>query len=124
MIEALSPDRSDQPFCKAVLPGRPRRFGLFADAHGTNAAQGDGAIDAIVVSDQIAWCLIPREGLGELSCDPFRRRILCRVDPDQISAVQPDYDKGIMQLEPDGRDHEQVHGRGFRSMVALKVRNP
>jgi hypothetical protein len=35
-----------------------------------------------------------------LACDPFRRWIWCHVNPDQRSAVQPDYDEGIKQVEP------------------------
>ena len=32
MIDALAPDRSDQPFGKAILPRRGRRNGLVPDA--------------------------------------------------------------------------------------------
>ena len=124
VIETLASDRPDQPFCKAVLPGRPGRYGLVADAHGTNAALRDIAIDAVVISDQIAWCLIPRERLGELARDPFRGRILCHVNPDQRSAVQPDYDKGKSRLNP-------TVGATNSSMAAIsgewlrrKVRHP
>ena len=34
------------------------------------------------------------------------RRILCNVDPDQRSPVQPNNDEGIEQVEADGRDNE------------------
>jgi len=64
MIEAFSPDRSDQAFSEAILPRRGLRYRLVPDAHSTNAVQGDFAIDAIVITDEIAWRLIPRECLG------------------------------------------------------------
>jgi hypothetical protein len=60
VIETLSPDRSDQPFCKAILPRWGRRNRLVPDAHGTNAALGNLTVDAIVVSDQIAWLSLPQ----------------------------------------------------------------
>jgi hypothetical protein len=45
-----------------------------------------------------------------LSRDPIGRRICCDVDPDEISAAEPDDDEGIEQVETDGRNNEQVHG--------------
>ena len=41
-----------------------------------------------------------------LARDPFCRRILCNVDPDQLSPVQPNNDEGIEQVEANGRDNE------------------
>src|SRR5205809_5452693 len=34
MVDALAPDRTDQPFGEAVLPRRARGDGLVTDAHG------------------------------------------------------------------------------------------
>jgi hypothetical protein len=107
MIEALTPDRSDQPFCEAILPRCSRCYRFVSDAHCTNVAQGELAIDAIVISDEVARRLIPGECLRELARKPFCSRILCHVNPEQLSPVQPDYDEGIKQAEPDGRDYEQ-----------------
>jgi len=44
MIEALAPDRSDQPFGKAILPRRGWCSGLVPDAHGTQSARDDNAM--------------------------------------------------------------------------------
>ena len=38
MIHTLAPERSDQPFGKAILPKRGQRDGLVPDAHGTHSA--------------------------------------------------------------------------------------
>ena len=64
MVHALAPDRSDQPFGKAILPRRGRRGGLVPDAHGAHSACDDGAIDPIPIADEVAWRLIPGECLG------------------------------------------------------------
>ena len=61
MVHTLAPDRSDQPFGKAILPRRGRRGGLVPDAHGAQSACDDGAIDPIPIADEVAWSLIPRE---------------------------------------------------------------
>ena len=87
MVHTLAPDRYDQPFGKAILPRRGWCSRLVADAHGAEAACDNGAVDAIPIANEVFWGLFPRKGLRDLTCNPFRRRILCDVDPDQISAV-------------------------------------
>jgi hypothetical protein len=39
--------------------------------------------------------LIPWKGLRYLVRNPLRGRICCNVDPDKVSAVQPNDDEGI-----------------------------
>src|SRR5580765_3514990 len=74
MIDTLAPDRSDQPFGKAILPRRGRSRRLVPDAHGAKSACDNGAVDAIPITDQVARTLFPGECLGELERDPFRSR--------------------------------------------------
>ena len=50
MVHALAPDRPDQPFGKAILPGRGRRGGLVPDAHGAQSARDDAAIDPVAIA--------------------------------------------------------------------------
>jgi len=64
MVQALTPDRSDQPFGKAILPRRGRRIRHISDAHGANSSRDDAAIDLVAISDEAARRLIPRKGLG------------------------------------------------------------
>src|SRR5206468_11227950 len=54
---------------------------------------------------------------GDLACDPVRGRMGCDVDPDKVSAGQPNDDKGIEQVEANGRNNEQVHGGDVRRVV-------
>src|ERR1700675_83107 len=117
VVYTLTPDRSDQPFGKAVLPGRGWRGRLVPDAHGAQSACDDAAIDPIPIADEVTRSLIPRKCLRYLTCNPFGRRICCDVDPDQVSAVEPDDDEGIEQVETDRRDNEQVHGGNVRRVV-------
>src|SRR5260221_4994064 len=44
MVEALAPDRSDQPFGEAVLPRRAWGDGLVTDAHGAQSVRDGSAI--------------------------------------------------------------------------------
>ena len=50
--------------------------------------------------------------------NPFCRRICRGVDPDEFSAIQPDDDEGIEQVETDSRDNEQIHRGNIRRVIA------
>src|ERR1700684_3219781 len=117
VVHAFTPDRSDQPFHKAILPGRGWCGRLVPDAHGAQSACDDAAIDPVAIADQVARGLIPRKCLRYLTCNPFRCRICCAVDPDKVSAVEPDDDEGIEQVETDSWNNEQVHGGDVRRVV-------
>src|SRR5206468_12149395 len=45
------------------------------------------------------------------------RSMGCDVDPDKLSAGQPNDDKGIEQVEANARNNEQVHGGDVRRVV-------
>src|SRR5258707_1948211 len=110
VVQTFTPDRSDQPFDKAVLPRRAWCGRLVPDAHGTQSAPDDAAIDPVAIADEVVRSLIPGKCFRYLTCNPFGRRICCDVDPDEVSAAEPDDDEGIEQIEADGRDDKQVHG--------------
>src|SRR6266851_9235350 len=117
MVDALASDRSDQPFGEAVLPRRAWGDGLVADAHGTQSVRDGSAIDAIPITDHVARRLSPRECFGNLARYPVRGRMGCDVDPDKVSARQPDDDEDIEQIEANGRNNEQIHGGDVRCVV-------
>src|SRR4030081_2251808 len=117
VVHTLTPDRSDQPFGKAVLPGRGWCGRLVPDAHGAQSACDDAAIDPVPIADEVVRSLIPRKGLRYLTCNPLRGRVGCDVDPDEVSAVEPDDDEGIEQVETDRWNNEQVHGGNVRRVV-------
>ena len=68
--------------------------------------------------------LIPRKCLGELARNPLGCRAPCYVDPDEISAVQPDDDEGIEQVESDSWNNEQSMAAMSGAWLRKKVRHP
>jgi hypothetical protein len=58
VVDALAPDRSDQPFGEAVLPRRGWGDRLVTDAHGAHSTCDDAAVEAIPIADQVARSLI------------------------------------------------------------------
>jgi hypothetical protein len=67
--------------------------------------------------DHVAWSFIPRECFCDLARNPFCGRMCCDADPGEVSAIQPDEDEGIEQIETDGWNNEQVHGGNVRRVV-------
>src|SRR3984893_8560202 len=126
VVHTFTSDRSDQPFGNAILP---RQFGnailprrgwcgrLVPDAHGAQSARDDAAIDPVAIADEVVRSLVPRKCFRYLTCNPFGRRVCRVVDPDQVSAVEPDDDEGIEQVETDSWNNEQVHGGNVRRVV-------
>src|SRR6478735_4239884 len=117
VVHTFTPDRSDQPFGKAILPRRGWCGRLVPDAHGAQSARHDAAIDPIPIADEVVRSLIPRKCRRDLMCHPFGRRLCSDVDPDEISAVEPDDDESIEQVETDSWNNEQVHGGNFWRVV-------
>jgi hypothetical protein len=124
MVDALASDRSDQPFGEAVLPRRAWGDGLVTDAHGPQSAGDECAVDLIPITDQVARRLGPRECFGDLACDPFRGRICRDIDPDKVSAGQPDDDEDIEQIESNGWNNEQVLAAMSGAWLRRKVHHP
>src|SRR5258707_2230198 len=117
VVHTFTPDRSDQPFGKAILPRRGWCGRLVPNPHGAQSARDDAAIDPVVIADQVARGLIPRKCLRYLTCNPFRGRICCDVNPDEASAIEPHDNEGIEQVETDSWNNEQVHGGNVWRMV-------
>src|ERR1700686_4396308 len=102
--------RRIDPISRSAKPGRGWCGRLVPDAHGAQSARDDAAIDPVAIADEVVRSLIPGKCLRYLTCNPFGRRMCCDVDPDEVSAVQPDNDEGIEQVETDSWNNEQVHG--------------
>src|ERR1700694_2538751 len=110
VVHTFTPDRSDQPFGKAILPRRGWCGRLVPNAHGAQSARDDAAIDPVAIADEVARGLIPGKCLRDLTCNPFGRRICRDVDPDEVSAAESNDDEGIEQVETESWNNEQVHG--------------
>src|SRR5258708_12926659 len=71
VVHTFTPDRSDQPFGKAILPRRGWCGRLVPDAHGAQSARDDAAIDPVAIADEVVRNLIPRKRLRYLTCNRF-----------------------------------------------------
>src|ERR1700693_1142659 len=112
--------RRIDPISRSAKPGRGWCGRLVPDAHGAQSARDDATIDPVAIADEVVRSLIPGKCFRYLTCNPFGRRICCDVDPDEVSAVEPDDDEGIEQVETDSWNNEQVHGGNILSMITQK----
>jgi hypothetical protein len=95
-----------------------RLEGIISGA-GKVVALGSGrCVDAVPIADQVAWDLIPGECFRQLLRDPFCRRVRCHIDKGKLSPSQPDNDQNVELDKANGRNHEQIHGRDVRHMIA------
>src|ERR1700747_1066302 len=88
MVETFPSDRPDQSFRKTVLPRRAASDGFVTDAHSAHPACNHRTVDAIPITDQIAWSLVPRECLADLASNPLGSGICDDGNPDQAPAGQ------------------------------------
>ena len=73
VIEALASDRPDHALDVGVLPRRARGGADGLDVHAGDGGRGRGK-RAITIMQEIAGCLVFREGVPKLLGDPGRRR--------------------------------------------------
>jgi hypothetical protein len=109
MVHRLAPDRSDQPFGKAILPRRGRCSRLVPHAGGARSACDDGAVDPIPIKNEVLrGIILTRCRLGSQLpiCAASRkpliepgRPLLMRRGPDD-AWPNPDSGRGHAHIRP------------------------
>jgi len=116
MIEALTPDRTDDALHVCVLPRRAR-----CGTHGLDVHPGDSGReidkDRIAIVEEVPRGLVLREGVANLLGCPSRRGMLSDRDVDEASSVVRDDDQHEEQSERDRRHDEQVGGHDLARVV-------
>lgn len=86
MVKAVPPDRADEPLRISILPWRPWCNRPIPNAHCSNAAREDLALDAIPIANDVSRCLLPAVCLGELMGNPFGTRMRGHTHPQKRTA--------------------------------------
>jgi hypothetical protein len=98
VVQALPPDRTDQPFSISVLPRRSRRSRPVTNAHRSKAADENITVDGVAVTDDVLrWCF-PTVGLRQLTGDPFSRWVRGCSQPHDLAATVLEYQQAIEQV--------------------------
>ena len=117
MIGTLAPDRPDQAFNMTVLPGRTERSGPVPNAHRLDAACEYAAEGSVVVADDICWRPVPGECLGNLACQPLRRRMPGHRKPQQLPPSVAKNKKCEELLKGNRRNDKEINRRDPVSVV-------
>ena len=99
MIDAFPADRTDQPFSIAVLPRGARRRWSITNTHRSKSSDEGVTIGPIPITDQIARSSFPATCFRDLICDPFRGRMRCDANPQDLSSTMPQDQQTIEQTK-------------------------
>jgi hypothetical protein len=82
MIQALAPDRADEPLRERVLPRALRRRENFVDAQALYAMTELLTVDSVAIPEEIGRGGLVREGVHDLLAGPGGSRMLGDVEVD------------------------------------------
>ena len=109
MISALAPDRPNQVFNIAILPGRTERGRPVSDAHRPQACFEDATKCSVIVANEIFRRAIPGKRLGDLPRKPLGCRVSGDRGPQQPPSSVAKNKKCIELLKGNRRDHKQIN---------------
>ena len=89
MIQALTPDTSNQPLDVGVLPWTRGYDDDFFDPYMLDALPKGRAVDVVAVTQEIPWCLVPGKRFDHLLRRLLRSGMLCHVDVDDPPCSWP-----------------------------------
>jgi hypothetical protein len=118
VIQALAPDRADEPLHERVLPWALRRREKLLDPHALHAMPKWLPVDAIAVAEEIGRRGLVREGVHELLSRPDGGGVLGDVEVDNPPAMVGEDDKDKEDAEASGGNGEEID----RDQVADVVR--
>lgn len=76
---------------------------------GVKARAKGSAIGSVAVSDQVAWCAIPWEGLADLLRCPFRGRMRGHAEMQNAPSLVMQHNENEQEAERDGWHNEKVN---------------
>jgi hypothetical protein len=79
VVQAVEADTPNQPFDVGILPRTPGSNEHFFDPHMPHPLPKRGAIDAVPITQEISWGLVPRESVHDLLRGPRCGGVLSNV---------------------------------------------
>src|SRR6185295_13191137 len=91
---------------------------MIAYTHGAEALAKYLPVDAVAIPDAMSRRFLPRECLGQLSCNPLRCGMSGDVHPNEVASSDPDDDDAVQQRKADGWHDKEIDGSDVGSVVA------
>src|SRR5262252_8171350 len=123
MVQAFTPNRTDDPFDVSALPRRPRNAENFFDIHYRDLIAELLAIDSISISHQISRRRIEGKGFKQLLRRPFGCRVSRNVEVNNASLIMCENHEDKQHFKPNGVDSKEVDGRELRNVI-IEERSP
>ena len=108
VVDTFPSEGSDQALHIGILPWRSRGRQDFANRHASDSSPKDVAVDAVAIMEQVAWGRVPREGLGNLLCRPFRGGMGGDVEMNHAAAMVGEHPEDKQDPKRHGWHYEEV----------------
>src|SRR6516165_8200443 len=110
MVEALAPNRADEPFHEWILPRTLGRCEDFVDAQAVYSVSEGLAIDGVAIAEEVGRRGVVREGVHDLLGRPVRGGVFGEVEVDDASAKVSEHDEDKEHPQARGGDREEIEG--------------
>src|SRR3989449_4966052 len=120
MVKAFPPQRANHPLRIGVLPWRAWRNDRLPDVQQPRLTRKSFAIDLIPVPDQMPRALFLPARLDQLSCRPFRRRVLGDIEMHQPAPAVAQHDQHKEHSKGRCRHREEIQRDQIPGMVHQK----
>src|SRR5262250_2234674 len=117
MVQALAPNRANDPFHIGSLPGRARGRQHFFDVHVSHPFSEVPAKDAVAVAQQVARDMVKGEGFSQLLTRPLSGWMATHVEVKNAPTIMSQDQKHVEYLETDGGDREEINGDDLQEVV-------
>ena len=108
VVQALTPNRSDDAFHVGSLPRRAWGSENLSNTHGIHLLSEVIAEDAVAISQEIPWRGVPRESITELLGGPLGGGTGGDAEVKNPAPVVRQHQEDIQDLEPDCRYRKEI----------------
>src|SRR5208282_414250 len=117
MIQALTANRTDQPFREGILPWAPGCGDDLLHGQGVNTPTKCIAIDSVTIPNQVPLRIAFRECFSHLLTRPLCRRMFRHAKVQNPSALMLDDEEDKQYPQPDRWDGEKVDGNDLPEVI-------
>ena len=110
MVQALSPNRTNDALNIRPLPRGSRGGKDFLDSHVGYLSVEVTAVDGIAIAEQVARELVEGKCLPQLLSRPLRTRVGGHIEVQDSAPVMGQHQKHIENLETKGRHGKEIDG--------------
>jgi hypothetical protein len=113
---------SDPSFATAFIlstrmPSVRSNWQDFPNTHPSHSLTKGPSVDGIAIMQQVAGSTVPREGLGNLLCRPFRSGIGGYVEMQQPAPLMGQNEEDKQDSKIDSGDNEEIRGDQAMHMI-------